>query len=119
MRGSSRGTRTDLGVVRINHDVIGRIAAIAAREVPGVAGVWEGLRLGGAAPWFGGVKVETLETELRIQLPIIVRYGVNLPRVAVQVQERVREAVQRMTDLNAIEVDVNIHGVREPQEGRP
>jgi len=110
----------ELGIVRIQNDVIGRIASIAAREVSGVAGVWEGIRLGQGPPWFGGVKARSLDAGLRIGLPIIAEYGVNLPRVAMQVQERVREAVHRMTDISAIEVDVSIHGVREPRrEGRP
>ena len=104
-------------VVKITNEVIGRIAAIAAKEVPGVAGVRQGIPLG-STTLFGGVKVKTQERELHIGIPLIVEYGVNLPRVAIQVQERVRAAVHRMTDLTAIEVDVSVNGVREPKEGR-
>lgn len=107
----------DGGTVKITNEVIGRIAAIAAKEVPGVVGVRQGIPVG-SAMLFGGVKVKTQDRDLRIGVPLIVEYGVNLPRVAIQVQERVRAAVHRMTDIAAIDVDVSVHGVREPKEAR-
>ena len=119
MGSETRDRKGDLGMVRISHEVIGRIAAIAAREVPGVAGVKEGVWPGSGLPWLAGVRVKTHERELHVAVPIVVEYGVNLPRAAIQVQQRVREAVGRMTDIDLVEVEVSIAGVRELKEGRP
>ncbi len=106
-----RPQRSDFGTIRVGNAVIGRIAAIAAREVPGVAEVREG-----TWPW-RGVRVEATEPEVTIRLEIVVEYGVHIPRVTVQVQERVRAAVHRMTELGTVVVDVGVCGVQESKEG--
>lgn len=105
-----------MGVVRINNDVIARIASIAVREVPGVLGVSAGLRIAGFPAW-GGVRVEDSDAQFKIKVPLVVEYGVHLPRVAAEVQDRVREAVSRMTDIQVIEVDVSVQEVKEPAGG--
>ena len=105
------GRKTDLGSVMIRNDVIGTIASLAAQEVLGVIGVWEGVvswkRYAGASP----VRVETLDQEVRIWMSLVAEYGMNLPEVAVQVQDRVREMVERSTNLSVSEVNVSIHHV--------
>lgn len=110
---------TDLGAVHIRNEVIGSIAALAAQEVEGVAGVWKGLLLPG---WLGGpgsgVRVQTQEQEAKIWLPLVVEYGVNLPHVASQVQDKVREAVEQMTQLSAVEVNVQIQQIK-PRRATP
>ena len=105
--------RTELGLtVQIQNDVIGSIAAMAAMEVPGVAGVWRG-------PWWkrlmgggSGVSVESREQEVRLVLRLIAEYGVSLAEVASEVQERVRGMVEQMTQLIPVDVQVQIQEVR-------
>ena len=104
--------RTDLGSVQIRNDVVSTIASLAAREVDGVVGIWQGplwLR-----PFLGnpGVRVEIQDQEVRLWVNLVVEYGVNLPHVAGQVQDRVREMVEQMTQLNPVEVHVGIHEVK-------
>ena len=108
------GRRTDLGQgsVQIQNEVIGSIALMAAQEVEGVAGVWQGpgpLRFLRVSP---GVRVEAREQEVRIGLDLIVEYGAALPDVGARVQDRVREVVEQMTQLTPAEVQVSIRGVR-------
>ena len=108
--------KTDLGTVQIRNEVIGSIAALAAQEGEGVVGIWQGpIPLGS---WLGssGVRVETQDQEVRLWMSLIAEYGVNLPQVAVHVQDRVREMVERMTHLTAVEVHVSIHHVK-PKNG--
>ena len=105
------GKNTDLGSVMIRNDVIGSIAALAAQEVLGVIGVWNGV-----VPWkkwvgTSPVRVETQDQEIRLWMKLVVEYGVNLPEVALQVQDRVREMVERSTNLSVAEVNVSIHHV--------
>lgn len=114
----------DVGEVRISEDVVGTIAGIAAAEVEGVAGMAAGL-VGGIGDLFGkkhpgrGVKVEVGDRQAAIDLHIVVEYGVRIPRVAQRVQEAVKQAVESMTGLDVIEVNVHIQGVAFPSEERP
>lgn len=103
--------QTDLGAVQIRNDVVGTIASLAAREVEGVVGIWQ-------QPWLlrplgnGGVRVQINDQEVRLWLGLIVEYGSDLPQLAAQVQDRVREMVEQMTQLNPLEVHVSIQQVR-------
>jgi uncharacterized alkaline shock family protein YloU len=66
-----------------------------------------------------GVKVAVGEKEAAIDLFLIVDYGVKIPDVAWQIQENVKKAVETMTGLNVVEVNINVQGVdmgREPKE---
>lgn len=104
--------KTDLGMVQIRNEVVGTIAALAAQEVQGVAGIWRGIFP--FASWGGdpGVRVHIQDQEVRVVLSLVAEYGVSLPQVAVSVQDRVREMIERMTNLSAVEVHVSIHHVK-------
>jgi len=56
--------------------------------------------------------VEIQDQEVRLWVSLVVEYGVNLPHVAGQVQDRVRDRVEQMTQLNPVEVHVSIHQVK-------
>jgi len=104
------------GAVKISEEVVAIIAGIAAMEVPGVAGMSGGLA-GGIAEMLGrknlskGVKVEVGEKEAAIDLYIIVEYGCRIPDVAWEIQEKVKKAVETMTGLHVVEVNIHIQGV--------
>ena len=104
--------QTDLGSVQIRNDVIASIAALAAREVQGVVDIWTGPFWIRWLPTTGGVRIQTQDQEVRIWIDLVAEYGVNLPQVALEVQDRVREMVEQMTHLTAIEVHVSIHQVK-------
>ncbi|HHW14198.1 MAG TPA: Asp23/Gls24 family envelope stress response protein [Firmicutes bacterium] len=116
-----RDSRSELGTIRIANEVVGIIAGLAATEVEGVAGMSGGLA-GGIAEILGrknlskGVKVEVGEKEAAADLFIITEYGVEIPEVAAKVQENVKRAVESMTGLNVVEVNVHVQGVHFPQE---
>ncbi len=106
----------EIGAIRITDEVVAIIAGIAATEVPGVAGMSGGIA-GGIAEALGrknlskGVKVEAGEKEAAIDLYIIVEYGFRIPDVAWSIQEKVKKAVETMTGLSVIEVNIHIMGV--------
>ncbi len=104
--------RTDLGTLQIRNDVIGNIALLAAQEVQGVADAWRGIFPANLIPDNGAVRVETRDQEVRLWLNLVAEYGIPLPELAAQVQDRVREMVERMTNLNVVEVNVGIRHVR-------
>ena len=116
--------RTDLGEVRVADEVVGIIAGLAASEVEGVAGMSGGIA-GGIAELLGrknlskGVKVEVGEEEAAIDLFIVVEYGVRIPEVATNIQENVKQAIEGMTGLDVVEVNVHVLGVNFPQPQAP
>ena len=63
-----------------------------------------------------GVKVEVGEKEAAIDIYIIVEYGYKISEVASKVQQNVKDAVETMTGLKVVEVNVNVQGVNIPKE---
>ena len=109
------------GKVTFADEVIAIIAGLAATEIPGVAAMSGGIA-GGIVEKLGkknlskGVKVEVGEKETAIDLFIIVDYGVRIPEIAWNIQENVKKAVENMTGLNVIEVNIHIQGVNFEKE---
>ncbi|OIQ58239.1 alkaline shock protein 23 [Moorella thermoacetica] len=115
--------RTDLGTIKIANEVVAIIAGLAATEIEGVAGMSGGIA-GGITELLGrknlakGVKVEVGEKEAAVDLYIVVNFGVRIPDVAIKVQENVKKAIEGMTGLQVVEVNVHVQGVVFPQEVR-
>ena len=116
-----KGINNALGTIRIADEVVSIIAGLAATEVEGVAGMSGGIA-GGIAEILGrknfskGVKVEVSEKEAAIDLYIIVKYGVRIPDIALNVQEAVKAAIENMTGLSTVEVNVHVQGVGFPED---
>ncbi len=58
-----------------------------------------------------GVSVEVGQVEAAIDLRVIVQYGVQIHEVCRQLQDNVKEAIENMTGLNVVEVNVKVEGV--------
>ncbi|MDD2282593.1 MAG: Asp23/Gls24 family envelope stress response protein [Eubacteriales bacterium] len=105
------------GTIKIADEVVSIIAGLATIEVPGIAGMSGGF-VGGIAEILGkrnlskGVKVAVGETETAIDLFIITDYGVSIPDVAKQVQKNVKVAIENMTGLDVVQVNVHIQGIK-------
>ena len=117
---ADRYRTTDLGLVKINNNAITTIASIAAMEVRGVNKIGGGItktiyELFTKKGSTKGVKIVTGENELKLIIYITVEYGVDIPRIADEVQENVKRAVEKMTGLILSSVDVVVEGVRSPQ----
>jgi uncharacterized alkaline shock family protein YloU len=93
---------------RVSEEAVAAIAALAASEVDGVALVGGSPlgRHGGR-----GVRVELGTREVALDVYLHVRYRARIPEVAQRVQERVREAVEGMTGLRVVQVDVYVQGL--------
>jgi len=111
-----REEQTSLGSIRISAEVVKIIAGLAAIEINGVAGMSGGF-VGGIAEMLGrknlskGIKVEVGEKEAAVDIYVILEYGVRIPDVAAQIQDTVKNAIERMTGLDVVEVNVNVQGV--------
>ena len=111
-----------LGEIRINHSVVASIVRLAALEVSGVAAVGGGF-VYGIAEIFSkkgderGVRVEEDEVgDYRIEIRVILRFGVELATVATEIQQRIAEQVEKMTSKSVARVNVIIYGVRTDDE---
>ncbi len=118
-----REEQTNLGSIRIADEVVKIVAGLAATEVPGVAGMSGGV-MGDITEMLGrknlskGVKVEVGEKEAAVDIFIIVEYGSRIPDVAAQIQKKVKDAIETMTGLSVLEVNVNVQGVTFVQESK-
>ncbi len=104
------------GTVNIAEDVLGVIASIAASEVAGVtelSGTFseEMLELVGKKNAGKGVEVTEHEGGVGISIDIVVDFGFNIPDVARKVQSAVKSAVESMTSMTVLNVDVTVEAI--------
>jgi uncharacterized alkaline shock family protein YloU len=118
------GLTTDQGSTTIADVVVSKVAGLATREVSGVHALG-----GGAARAFGaireripgasasasqGVSVEVGEKQAAIDLQIVVEYGVSIVDLSRVVRRNVIGAVEGMTGLEVVEVNINVTDVYLP-----
>jgi uncharacterized alkaline shock family protein YloU len=108
----------DHGRVEISDHALAEIAALAATRVTGVAGMGSGSRVEGLAEMLGvhsglqGVFVEMGQRQVRLRLFLILEFGSDIAEVALQVQENVADAIEKMSALEVGAVDVVVQGIR-------
>ncbi|WP_188308458.1 Asp23/Gls24 family envelope stress response protein [Streptomyces sp. CBMA123] len=106
--------------------VVEKIAGMAAREVTGIHALGSGLartfgamrdRVPGGKSSIGrGIKAEVGEKQTAIDIALVVEYGVVIPELAHQVRENIIDAVERMTGLEVVEVNIAVNDVHLPDE---
>ncbi|MEV5970618.1 Asp23/Gls24 family envelope stress response protein [Streptomyces sp. NPDC051921] len=116
------------GRTTIADGVVEKIAGMAARDVVGVHAMGSGFsrtlgavrdRVPGGGTKSGvtrGVKAEVGELQTALDLEIVVDYGVSISEVAGAVRENVIAAVERMTGLEVVEVNIAVSDVKLPEE---
>ena len=113
---------SSMGEVKIADEVVAIIAALAATEVEGVASMAGNItnelisRLG-MKNLSKGVKVDVLEGVVTVSLALNMKYNYSIMDVSAKVQEKVKSAVENMTGLEVVDVNVKVAGVEmESQE---
>lgn len=104
------------GEVVIADEVVSVIAGIAATEVEGVdsmSGGWSGEIISrmGIKDLSRGVKIEIEDGHVSVELSLNVKYGYSIPAVSGNVQDKVSQAIESMTGLNVLDVNIKIAGV--------
>ena len=103
--------------LNISEEVIGIIAGLAAAEVEGIAGMSLGFVdginqiLGGNKKYTKGVKISLDGKKVNIDLFVNVHYGIRIPDVAWAAQNAVKSAVENMTGLEVVAVNINVQGI--------
>lgn len=95
------------------NEVVAIIAGVAANEVEGIASMCNvsGGILGRNKNITKGVKVEVGTEEVSCDLYVIIEYDRPIQKVAQEAQENVRKAIEAMTGLHVVRVDVHVQGV--------
>jgi uncharacterized alkaline shock family protein YloU len=118
---------TGEGQISVAESVVQKIAGKACREMGGVHAMGtSGARMfgsvreripGSTGPNFSqGVGVEVGETEAAVDLDIVVEYGVSIAELGRSIQRNVKQAVERMTGLQVVEVNVAVDDVYLPAD---
>jgi uncharacterized alkaline shock family protein YloU len=116
---------TDDGKISVAQGVVQKIAGIACREISGVHAMGASTSRafgavreripGSSGPNVAqGVGVEVGETQAAIDLDIVVEYGVSIADLGRSIQRNVKQAVERMTGLEVVEVNVNVDDLYMP-----
>lgn len=117
------GTR---GNTTIADTVVAKIAGMAAREIPEVYTLGGGMTRafgavrqrvpGGGGGVTQGVKVEVGERQAAVDLDVVVEYGAAIADTAADIRTNVINAVERMTGLEVVEVNIAVGDVHLPDE---
>jgi uncharacterized alkaline shock family protein YloU len=134
-RTESPGTVTPLnedgaaGRTTISSLVVQKVAGLATREVAGVHALGGGMSRAFSAlreriPGSGtvttsGVSVEVGEKQTAIDLDVVVEYGARIADVARAVRRNVITAVEQITGLEVIEVNISVNDIHLPGEEEP
>jgi len=104
--------------ITYNNEVVAIIAGLAANEVEGIAGMCtvSGSIMSKNRNVTKGVKVEVGTEEVAVDLYVIVEYGIPIQRAAADAQENVRKAIESMTGLHVVRVDVHVQSVSFEQD---
>ena len=106
----------NLGEVRIADEVVAIIAGLAATEVEGVSSMAgnitnELVSKLGMKNLSKGIKVDVLDTVVKVDVALNIRFGYGIPDVSLKVQERVKSAIENMTGLEVGNINIRIAGV--------
>jgi uncharacterized alkaline shock family protein YloU len=114
------------GKTTISAAVVQKIAGVAAREISGVHSLGGGMSRafgaireripggGTGASNIAGVQVEVGEKQAAVDLDIVVEYGASIVELARAVRRNVITAVERMTGLEVIEVNIAVNDIHLP-----
>ena len=112
-------TKTEMGTIGVDNEVIARLAGTAAMECYGVVGMAARNMKDGLVGLLKleslskGVRLQTYEEgDLIIDLHIIVEYGTNIVAIAQTLMDNVRYKIEESVGLQVKEVNIFIEGVR-------
>ena len=106
----------ELGHINISEEVLSAIAAAAALEVEGVAGLGVGAGNDASAAvnrksLTKNIRLTTENDEVSVSVAVLVKYGHVVTEVAKEVQEAVKSALENTSGLGVTGVNVTVAGI--------
>ncbi|MBM7615254.1 Asp23/Gls24 family envelope stress response protein [Alkaliphilus hydrothermalis] len=106
------------GNIKISNDVIMVITQKAIEEVKGIVSFSSGLSKGFTEAFSRknnskkAVKIDNEEKLLEINISVVVEYGIVIPELMKTVQEKVKQSIENMTDIDVDKVNVYVQDVK-------
>lgn len=122
--GSVALLETDRGTTSIDDSVVAKIAALAAREVDGVAALGGALsgalanvvgRIRGGEHRTAGVGVEVGSRQAAVDISCQMQYPASIHEVADSVRQNVIDRIESMTGLEVVEVNIAVSDLVFPE----
>ncbi len=117
----SEAEKLDLGAVKVHKRVLAEIVASCVSGIKGVS-LPSGDLMATVQGWLGikrfpGISVLVdKNNQVSIEVRIAVLYGLNIPQVAKQTQDMIREAIEKTVEIDLKDVHVNIQGITKSDE---
>ena len=120
--------KTDLGEINITKETIRSIVSLNLADVKGVVGNRKSIikeitdMLKGdtneneTEEAVRNIKVEIKDNKPFINLYIIIKYGVRIPDIAWDIQNRVKEVLIKKLDTEINEIDIHVQGIQFPKK---
>ncbi len=105
------------GEVRITDEVITMLVGEILKDIEGIKGTNIGLVGGlkfGKKPLVDGVKIEVEEgkpPKVKVDTYILIKYGLRIPDIAWEVQEKVKTKLEEYTGYEVSEVNIYVQGL--------
>lgn len=95
----------------ISEEVIATIAEKVVLNVAGVFSLSGGLNVLGKKIGTQGIKVDISKKDVSLDIYIVVNYGVKIPDIAWEIQDKVKKELENMTGMTVTTVNVHIQGI--------
>jgi len=120
--------KTDLGEINVAIETIGSIVSLNLADVKGVVGSRKSI-IKEITDMLRGdtseneieeasrtIKVEIKDNKPLINLYIIIKYGVRIPDIAWDIQNRVKEGLRKKLGTDIYEIDIHVQGIQFPKK---
>ena len=120
--------KTKLGKINITTETIRSIVSLTLADVKGVVGNRKSIIKEIADMLRGDVnkneteeadrniKVEIKDNKPLINLYIVIKYGVRIPDIAWDIQNRIKEGLIKKLDTEINEIDIHVQGIQFPKK---
>ena len=107
--------------VQIAEEVIASIAGMAIKDMKGL------VKLAGGfteeiSEAFGkknvgkGIRVDIVEKEVKLEVNIVVEYGIKIPEIAQKIQEKIKVDVENMSGYKVNKIVVKVQGIDKKED---
>ena len=120
--------KNSLGEINIFRETIESMVRLKLADVKGVVGSKRTIikeitdmlmgNINGTDNTSRNIKVEIKENNIFIDLSIIIKYGVRIPDIAWDIQNRIKEELITKIDSDAREINIHIQGIQFPKKAQ-
>ena len=120
--------KTNLGQIEISKETIESIVSLNLADVKGVVGSRKtiikeitDMLMGDTDKNELNISSRTIKIEINnnkplINLYIIIKYGVRIPDIAWDIQNRIKESIKNKLGININEIDIHVEGIQFPKK---